>query len=279
MLCKPHSFKIKVQWTAHNINNKNKQQHKHRQEVSSKETEPVCAAPLYHAIVKPGGLELNIYSYPETFSGAEMTRTNSFSLLDMEGKTEKMDTIKGIKKKKKKRWWVTSILRPSTSVPCSFSLALSASALDSNVTKPKPWKHKHKWKKRRRRWVRKAWTLLLSFFIKLIYRQILKVTRCSCVLPWIPSHWKWSRRQEFCQIAEIKKKKKLNKHVRPVLHLATGGQHCSVMMNWQWATFGSPFSSSTFLCSILCNTFLLKQPSRFSLLTLNNSSTSWYYKS
>lgn len=24
MLCKPHSFKIKVQWTAHNINNKNK---------------------------------------------------------------------------------------------------------------------------------------------------------------------------------------------------------------------------------------------------------------
>lgn len=99
MLCKPHSFKIKVQWTAHNINNKNKQQHKHRQEVSPKETESVCAAALYHAIVKPEWLELNIYSYPETFSGVEMTRTNSFSLLDMEGKTEKMDTIKRILKK------------------------------------------------------------------------------------------------------------------------------------------------------------------------------------
>lgn len=33
---------------------------------------------------------------------------------------------------------VTSILRPSTNVPWSFSLAFSASALVSNVTKPKP---------------------------------------------------------------------------------------------------------------------------------------------
>lgn len=32
----------------------------------------------------------------------------------------------------------TSILRPSTTVPCNFSLALSASALHSKVTKPKP---------------------------------------------------------------------------------------------------------------------------------------------
>lgn len=32
----------------------------------------------------------------------------------------------------------TSILRPSTTVPCNFSLALSASALFSKVTKPKP---------------------------------------------------------------------------------------------------------------------------------------------
>lgn len=32
----------------------------------------------------------------------------------------------------------TSILRPSTTVPCNFSLALSASTLCSNVTNPKP---------------------------------------------------------------------------------------------------------------------------------------------
>lgn len=37
---------------------------------------------------------------------------------------------------------LTSILRPSTSVPWSFSLARSASELDSNVTKPKPWQEK-----------------------------------------------------------------------------------------------------------------------------------------
>ena len=61
------------------------QQHRHRQEVPSKETS-VCTAPLHHAIVKPEGLESNTYSHPETFSGAETTRTNSFSLSDMEGK-------------------------------------------------------------------------------------------------------------------------------------------------------------------------------------------------
>ena len=33
----------------------------------------------------------------------------------------------------------TSILRPSTTVPCNFSLALSASTLYSNVTNPKPY--------------------------------------------------------------------------------------------------------------------------------------------
>lgn len=38
------------------------------------------------------------------------------------------------------RGGITSIFRPSTSVPWSFSLALSASALVSNVTKPKPWR-------------------------------------------------------------------------------------------------------------------------------------------
>lgn len=56
----------------------------------------------------------------------------------------------------RRRWppvWgccLTSILRPSTRVPWSFSLALSASALDSNVTKPKPCKgeHKRKWRKK-----------------------------------------------------------------------------------------------------------------------------------
>lgn len=95
MLCKPHSFKIKVQWTAHNINNENKQQHKHRQEVSSKETESVCAAPLHHAIVKPEGLELDTHSYPGNLLWGRNDQ-NKFSLLDMGGgKTEeKMGTIK-----------------------------------------------------------------------------------------------------------------------------------------------------------------------------------------
>lgn len=58
---------------------------------------------------------------------------------------EKMVTVeKEIKKGKRGERAVTSILRPSTSVPWSFSLALSASALDSNVTKPKPCKRRVK---------------------------------------------------------------------------------------------------------------------------------------
>ena len=45
-----------------------------------------------------------------------------------------------IKKMKRKIFWTcTSILRPSTTVPCNFSLALSASALFSKVTKPNPY--------------------------------------------------------------------------------------------------------------------------------------------
>lgn len=56
---------------------------------------------------------------------------------------EKMVTVeKKIKIGKRGERAVTSILRPSTSVPWSFSLALSASALDSNVTKPKPCKQR-----------------------------------------------------------------------------------------------------------------------------------------
>lgn len=39
---------------------------------------------------------------------------------------------------------ITSILRPSTSVPWSFSLAFSASALVSKVTKPKPCGTRHR---------------------------------------------------------------------------------------------------------------------------------------
>lgn len=37
---------------------------------------------------------------------------------------------------------ITSILRPSTKVPWSRSLAFSASALVSNVTKPKPFRER-----------------------------------------------------------------------------------------------------------------------------------------
>lgn len=40
----------------------------------------------------------------------------------------------------------TSILRPSTTVPCNFSLALSASALFSKVTNPNPCMQREKGK-------------------------------------------------------------------------------------------------------------------------------------
>lgn len=76
----------------------------------------------------------------ETFSGPEELR----SQLDMEGTQRRKWSLlkKKIKIGKRGERAVTSILRPSTSVPWSFSLALSASALDSNVTKPKPCKQR-----------------------------------------------------------------------------------------------------------------------------------------
>lgn len=79
-------------------------------------------------------------SHPETFSGPEELR----SQLDMEGTQRRKWSLlkKKIKIGKRGERAVTSILRPSTSVPWSFSLALSASALDSNVTKPKPCKQR-----------------------------------------------------------------------------------------------------------------------------------------
>lgn len=58
MLCKPHSFlKIKVQWTAHNINKNIHDSMNIDGEVPSKETS-VRAAPLHHAIVKLEGVRV-----------------------------------------------------------------------------------------------------------------------------------------------------------------------------------------------------------------------------
>lgn len=47
----------------------------------------------------------------------------------------------------------TSILRPSTTVPCNFSLALSASALFSKVTNPNPCMQREKGGKHAHRYI------------------------------------------------------------------------------------------------------------------------------
>ena len=49
----------------------------------------------------------------------------------------------------------TSILRPSTTVPCNFSLALSASALFSKVTNPNPCMQREKGGKHAHRYILK----------------------------------------------------------------------------------------------------------------------------
>lgn len=131
--CKPHSFKTKVQWTAHDINNENKQ-HQHPQEVSLKSQRGVR---VKH--IQPSG---NLWGRNDQ---------NKVILIVRHGGGNRRKMIAVFEKNQKKSktensWgrWVTSILRPSTSVPWSFSLALSASALVSNVTKPKPCKPKKK---------------------------------------------------------------------------------------------------------------------------------------
>lgn len=139
--------------------------------MSSEETESVCAAPLYHAIVKPEGLELNIHSYPETFSGAEMTRTNSFSLLDMEGKTEKMDTIKiffflGVELPR------FSVLPPAYRVASLWPSLHLHSTRTSQSRSPESTKRKRSW-----------WVKALRFFVKLIYRRTCTLLRCLTLDP------------------------------------------------------------------------------------------------
>lgn len=59
---------------------------------------------------------------------------------NIEGEKRRRRRRKGRRQKRGRKgtWKITSILRPSTRVPWSFSRAFSASALDSNVTKPKP---------------------------------------------------------------------------------------------------------------------------------------------
>lgn len=123
MLCKPHSFKrSRCKWTAHDINDKNEQQHKHRQESAVKK-ETVCVrgttAPCYS---EARGVRVeHIQPSGKTFSGAETTRTNSFSLSDMEGKTEeKMVTVS--KKKEEGGARVLSYLDFTSFHQCTMKL-------------------------------------------------------------------------------------------------------------------------------------------------------------
>lgn len=136
MLCKPQSFPIKVQWTACSINNGNKHKQRHWQEVLPKR----CLCALHHRTMLEWSQRVESpqqhTAIGKPIYRAEATGTNSFTLFNMEGKTEEKCSL--FQRRLGGRGGVTSILRPSTSVPCSFSLALSASALDSNVTKPKP---------------------------------------------------------------------------------------------------------------------------------------------
>lgn len=103
------------------------------------------------------------------------------------------------KKQKRKSWgqWVTSILRPSTSVPWSFSLALSASALASNVTKPKPCKPKKR-VNRGNRMSSQDFNLFLlicltnfMFCLSTLDPLSLKMISTSSILP---NCWKWGER-------------------------------------------------------------------------------------
>lgn len=119
-LCKPHSLcdRVAMDSPPHH------QQQQQRQEMPSEET-PARAASAVPCCREATG--------SPTFSQPKAQIWNA--------------TLEG---EQRRRWppvgggCLTSILRPSTRVPWSFSLALSASALDSNVTKPKPCRREHK---------------------------------------------------------------------------------------------------------------------------------------
>lgn len=171
-------------------------QHKHWQEVPSIGTS-VCAAPLHHAIVKPVGVRVEHIQPIRKPLGQKWPEQSHFHSQTWRGNG-------GDNTERGRGWWATSIFRPSTSVPWSFSLALSASALDSNVTKPKPCEQR----RGTMGGERGAWEIENGryAFVNLIFGN--KFRRFSVVsnLPWTPFHWKWSRHRGFCQIAEKEKK-------------------------------------------------------------------------
>lgn len=68
----------------------------------------------------------------------------------------------------------TSILRPSTTVPCNFSLALSASTLCSNVTNPKPYMQDRERQKQHARYFSFHFIFDNTINNKLILKQLKK---------------------------------------------------------------------------------------------------------
>lgn len=106
------------------------------------------AAPLHHAVAKPGGGGWRGGNRAEHRTAIPKPSLGQ-NVLTVIVKTWKGGGRRGERENGHSSdgggWgWLTSILRPSTSVPWSFSLARSASELDSNVTKPKPWQEKRK---------------------------------------------------------------------------------------------------------------------------------------
>lgn len=114
MLCKPHSFKTKVQWTAHNIDDNNsinidrKCRGRRRQ----------CA---WHRCSEARGVRVEHIHPPENPCCGRDGQNQLYLIVAYGNRGENGRCLKKKKfKKGKKRWeagGVTSILRPSTNVP------------------------------------------------------------------------------------------------------------------------------------------------------------------
>lgn len=74
--------------------------------------------------------------------GSRLSNAHTYTHTEIHKHTKntQIGKVRQVGGRSKKKYWrtCTSILRPSTTVPCNFSLALSASTLCSNVTNPKP---------------------------------------------------------------------------------------------------------------------------------------------